>query len=496
MRQTHKARRARPGSRVSAIIILTLTAVAASNASAEVWRFTPRLTVEQAYNDNIDLEPKGQEQSDFVTSISPGLSVRGTGRKLSLNFDYDPEQVFFWKDSSESDLRQRFRGFANAELIEQLLFFEASGSVNQQFTDNTGAIGGTTLTTSDNLETVQTYSAGPILRNHFGTFADTELRYTYSAFLIGGDDVADTTQNEVGFLARSGRDFTRVAWTLTANASEAERDGGTGTFSGTDTERQLARFDTQYAINSSFSLLAGVGYEKIEDPTLTDPPDDPIWDVGFLFRPNSLSTMRFTAGERFGGANYNAAVDYQYSPLTRFRASYVQAINTSQGLGVQGLSTLGLGQSGTLINTQTGQPFLPGDPRFGVSSAAFRQDRFSAGVEHTSLRNRYSLNVFDEKREFDTTINDNTHSRGIILGFNRSMTPLISLNLGASYSRSEFENQSDREDDFLSGSAGLSYQLSDTAQARFTYRHTERTSSAPNSDIIENFVAVTLLKEF
>ena len=38
--------------------------------------------------------------------------------------------------------------------------------------------------------------------------------------------------------------------------------------------------------------------------------------------------------------------------------------------------------------------------------------------------------------------------------------------------------------------------LSDTAEARLTYRHTPRKSSAPNSDIIEDFVAVTLLKEF
>jgi uncharacterized protein (PEP-CTERM system associated) len=487
---------AKPGSKGGAVIAFALTGLVASHASAEVWRLTPRLTVEEAYNSNIDLATKGQEKSDFVTTISPGASVRGSGRRLQLNFDYDPEQVFFLKNSDENELRQRFRGLTSAELLEQLLFFEASGSVNQQFTNNTGAIGGTTLTTSNNLSTVQTYSLGPVLRNHLGTFADTELRYTFSAVTVEGDNVSDTTTNALSFLMRSGRDFSTIGWTFTANASEAERSGGINTFDGTKTERQLAKLDTQYALNSALSLLAGAGYEKIEDPTLNEQPDGEIWDVGFQYRPNSVSSARFTAGQRFDGANYNLDVDYRPSPSTRFRAGYVQQINTSQGLAVQNLNSLGVSRGGVLIDQQTGRPFLPGDPRFGLNDAAFRQDRFTAGFETSSLRNQYTIDIFDEKRDFDSQVANNTHSRGINLGFNRSLTPLLSFNLGASFSLTEFENLGDREDEFYSATTGLSYRLSDTAQARFNYRYTDRQSSTPNNDIVENVVTVTLLKEF
>lgn len=497
MRQTPKDRDARSGPSVKAILAFALTGVAAGGASAETWRVTPRVTVEQAYNSNFDLRPKGQERSDFITSVSPGVAVRGTGRRLSLNFDYDPEQVIFLDNSDRNELRQRFRGLTNAELLEQLLFFEASGSVNQQFVNNTGAIGGTTLTASNDLQTVQTYSLGPVLRNHLGSFADTETRYTYSIFNVGGETLADSTQNELSFIARSGLDFTHLAWTFTASASEAERSGGTGTFSGTDTERRLAKLDTQYALNSTWSLLGGAGYEKIEDPTLLDQPDGVIWDAGFQVKPNSVSTARFTAGQRFGGANYNASVDYLFNPRTRLRGAYIQQINTSQSLAIQNLNNLAVNPTtSSLINSQTGQPFLPGDPQFGITNAAFRQDRFSLGFEHSTLRNRYNIEVFDEQREFDTTTQNNTHSRGVTLGFNRSLTPLLTLNLGGSYSVSEFENQAGREDDFYTATSGLSYRLSDTAEARLTYRHTARKSSAPNSDIIEEFVAVTLLKEF
>ena len=132
--------------------------------------------------------------------------MRGTGRRLSLNFDYDPQQVLFAHNSDRNELRQRFRGLTNVELLEQLLFFEANGSVNQQFTNNTGAIGGTTLTASNDLQTVQTYSAGPVLRNHLGSFADTETRYTYSVFKVDSGSFSDSTENALSFVARSGRE--------------------------------------------------------------------------------------------------------------------------------------------------------------------------------------------------------------------------------------------------------------------------------------------------
>ena len=58
------------------------------------------------------------------------------------------------------------------------------------------------------------------------------------------------------------------------------------------------------------------------------------------------------------------------------------------------------------------------------------------------------------------------------------------------------QNQGSREDDFYSATSGLTYRLSDTADARLTYRHTARKSDAPNSDIIEDFVSLSLIKSF
>lgn len=495
MGQNHRAGGARRHRAWQAVLAAALAAGAGSDALAEQWRVTPRVEVEEAYNSNINLSPRGQEKSDFVTSISPGVAVRGTGRRLSLNFDYDPQQVFFLHEGSRSGVRQRFRGFTNAELLEQLLFFEANGSVNQQFVNSTGGVGGTTLTASNNLSTVQTYSLGPVLRNHLGSFADAETRYRYSAFLVDSDQVADTTQQDLSFILKSGRMFTDLGWTLNLLNSDADRKGD-GSFAGTSSKHKLASVDTQYALNSTYSLLGGVGYEKIEDPTLIDPPNGPIWNVGFQVKPNSVSYARFTIGERFGGSNKSADVRYEISPSARVTARYSQSIQTSQSLAIDNLSQIGLGPSGGLINTSTGRPFLPGDPLFSLQNSAFRQDRFSLNLNLTSGRNTYSGEVFDEKREFDTLIANDTHTTGFVVNWTRRLTPLMDFNIGASYARSDFTNQADRKDDYYSATSGLSYRLSETAQARLSYRHTDRRSTAAGSDLREEFVALTLSKEF
>lgn len=499
MPQTVKGRGRRltvPASATAAIVSIFGTG---SGAVAEQWRITPRVEVEQVYTDNVRLAPKGQEQSDFITTASPGVSVRGDGRRLQLNFDYDPQAVYYWQTDQDAQIRQRFRGFGNAELIEQLLFFDANASVSQQFVNNQGAVGvgpGSTLSSSDNVSTVQTYSLGPSLRNHWGSFADTELRYRYSAFLVEGSTISNFTSNEIAATARSGRDFTDLSWQFAASHLEGERSGGgIGSLSGTSSDRDTVQLDSQYAINSMFSLLGGIGYERIDDPTLLSDVDGVIWNAGFQVKPNRVSVARLTYGRRFNGSNWNAETSYQLSPTAFIGLRYLETIQTSAQQQIGQVGQIGVDPLGRIINTQTGLPFLPGDPLLGLTNAAFRQERFSVNGNLTSGRNRYSGEVFYEKREFETQAANDTKVKGLTANWSRSLTPLLDFTFALSYAQTDFETI-DRQDDYYTAVTSLSYRLSQTAQARLSYRHTDRRSDAASGDLVENFVAVTLTKSF
>ena len=463
------------------------------------WRITPRLEVDETYNDNVTLAPKGRERSDFITTISPGIGVRGNGRRVSLNLDYDPQALFFVRDSDRNEQRQRLRGSGQVELWKQILFLDAQASINQQVLSSTGAVGGTDLTASQNLTTVQTYSIGPTFRHHFGPYADSEARYQFSAVNVDSEDVADTTSNTASFVLRSGRYFANLGWTLRLNESRSERSGSGGTaataFGGTSSDQRSANADFQYALNSMFSLLAGVGYDKIKDVSLIDQPDGMSWNAGLLFRPTRRASFRFTHGRRYGDPNTSVNVDYQIGPKTRLTATYTQTIQTSQGLQVGGLGFLTVDEFGRLIDTRTGLPFNPNDPTFGLNAGAFRQDRFTAGLSAVRGRNTFRFEAFQEEREFDIS-NSTTEGVGGTFNWSRRLTRATDLDFGATYSHTEYSGALARDDDYYTVNLALTYRMSDSLRGTVSARRTERLSSVADGDIVENLVSVRVRKEF
>ena len=80
-----KASRALTG--VLAALVISMPALAAD------WQVRPRLSVSETYTDNVDLDPEGAESHEFVTEVTPGVSLSGTGKRLNLNFDYQASLV-------------------------------------------------------------------------------------------------------------------------------------------------------------------------------------------------------------------------------------------------------------------------------------------------------------------------------------------------------------------------------------------------------------------
>jgi len=62
---------------------------------------TPRLSVGTEYTDNVRLEPENTE-SDYITTVTPGVTVDFSGRTAGLALDYDPSYVNYLDDSYDS----------------------------------------------------------------------------------------------------------------------------------------------------------------------------------------------------------------------------------------------------------------------------------------------------------------------------------------------------------------------------------------------------------
>lgn len=488
-----------PGAHFARNAKLLLAAITAAGFGGELhaqeWRITPRIEVEQAWNDNIFLARKGQTESDFITAISPGIVVRGNTRRLRLNVDYDPQQLFFWHNSDQNEFRQRLRGFGQAELLERLLFLDASGTIDQQFARTRDVIGTTTLTASPDLVDIRAFQAGPTLVNRFGSFARSQFRYRYGLLETDAEDIADETLGLWSLVVDSGEDFTVLSWRTTAASVNVDRaEDSLSPFAGTSFDQDFVKFDGRYTIRPIFAFLAGVGYEEIRDPTLIDEPTGVIWDVGGELRLSRNSFARLTYGERFGDTNWNAEARYRAGAFTTLRLQYTQTIETSASILLRELNLIGLAPSGALVETETGRPIPLLDPFFDLADAAFRRDRFLAGITISGRRDRYALDVFDEQRDFDVSESD-SERLGVILSWTRQLTPRLDLNIGASYAHVKFESAPPRSDDYYSGLAGLGLRLSPTAELLVSYRRGQRNSDVAD-DVAENVVIAGLRKIF
>ncbi|HPL62295.1 MAG TPA: outer membrane beta-barrel protein [Syntrophales bacterium] len=66
---------------------------------AEAYEFRPYLSIEEQFTDNVELAPDN-EKSDFITTVSPGLRVSGTGPGYAADLDY---KIGFVKYARETD---------------------------------------------------------------------------------------------------------------------------------------------------------------------------------------------------------------------------------------------------------------------------------------------------------------------------------------------------------------------------------------------------------
>jgi Putative beta-barrel porin 2 len=79
------------------VIVLSLYTTAHLYAAMEI---TPRLSIGTEYTDNVRLVPDNTE-SDFISTITPGITFDLSGRVAGLALSYDPSWVDYYDDSYE-----------------------------------------------------------------------------------------------------------------------------------------------------------------------------------------------------------------------------------------------------------------------------------------------------------------------------------------------------------------------------------------------------------
>jgi uncharacterized protein (PEP-CTERM system associated) len=476
--------------------LVGLAASLPAPARADNWDITPRISVTESFTDNVDLATEaGNRRSDFISAVTPGLSVRGAGARVQAGLDAQTEFRYYAETSSRN--RENFfpnlAGYGRVELWEDQFFVDARAGISRLTTDPTvGAFSGFGSPATRDIGTteVRSFSITPQYLYRFGGFAKFSAVVDYgfvdsdNSTLGAAQTLTETVQ------LNSGTSFTQYLWSLSALHTKTMRDTAFG-----DQEETRATVGGTYIVNQQLALLSTLGWQDFTDQTFTNNNDGLIWNVGFNYRPSSRTSVRASYGREYGTNSVTLSSSYAPTSRTQLTADYFETVRTSQQLVLQDLRFLGVNQQGVLVDTRTGLPFNFGGELFGFQSVSFRQKRFSAAASTTQGRNNFRVNAFVEKRDTDFTGSEQT-VYGVGANFGRTLTRQATGNVGLTLSRSDYGTADGREDDFISLFAGISYFLFKDVQANLNYFHSQRLSNLEGQDITENAVSVSLSKTF
>jgi uncharacterized protein (PEP-CTERM system associated) len=470
-----------------------------STASADDWSFKPAVGLYESFTSNAKLAPPGDENWDFVTDLEPSLVVHGAGGRFTLDLDGSAKFLLYARDRSLSTILPSLMEANTTELIPDLLFIDTHAFVGQQPKNTGQAVSGSEFTGQQG-STTATFVVSPYMRNHFGDFADSQLRYTFSGFL-GTSGVGRSMTNSLTETVVSGPQFQRLKWTVTGAASfsqysnsNSDSNSNSGNAGSRNTYNLLAEVDGEYVIDNWISALAGVGYEAIHDETLDSQPNGPIGLVGVRLTGARMSLV-LAFNHRFDSNYPSMDFTYQINPQSQIRASYTEGIDTTASLFANDVSFLSTDAYGNFVDARTSELFSLGNTGLGVQNSAFRHRSFN--VSYVGVFDRDSVNAsgyFDMRNGSQGQSSETAY--GAILGWRHSISPVDEFSASLRFQRTSGGNSDGGTQSTINLGLAYSRQLSDTLTGVALYDFTNRFSSSSSDRFRENVVTVGLKKSF
>lgn len=420
--------------------------------------------------DNVDLEPDEDKQASIVTRIGPAATVSVDGNRLDLLFAGSLGLLHFSHDNS-FQIDQNLRGVANAELWEDWLYLDLSGSSTRQLVDQQSRVSAADSARGDR-ESVTVLSASPYLAHSFGNWAVGELRYRRTQTF---SQTTDSTQDEQRFELATGTRFTRTRGAVLlehiTDESESENPAGDDEF-----ERTTGQLSGQYALWRRFSVTGVAGYDEIDTESSRD-LSGPFYQFGIDTRPGPRTEFALAIGQRYDGLWVTGDFGYEITERLILTGEINRVLETTT-------DRLSDRRRGEVVDPITGELVtedLDEDAEEGVAVTW----RGNLGLQGLYGRNTYDLNFIYVEREFETT-SDTTY--GLRGAWTRELSRRWSSRL------SGFANQSDDEDrnnTTVGARAALDYEIYQNAVLSFGVSRTQRFSEEEGDEYTENTAFVT-----
>lgn len=492
------------------MICLTVQAAVASE-----WKVHPSLSIGEIYTDNVTLQTTTGEEYEFITDVSPGISIEKEGSRLSLDAEYLMQNLFYAVDGSRNNINHKLQAEANAQPIREHLFVDAEAVMRQVLISPEEAISIGGLNPDARVDSVS-YSVSPYYRHNFNNLAETLVRYKFYEVTFE-EGASDSITNLFEANLNSGRRFTQMQWRMNYRNSKMDREIGG------DDNRESAFGEVRYHVFSGWSVLAQGGYENNEFASSRPIQDGTYWAVGLGWRPSNRLSIDALYGDSFKtvslalnptvrtslnvswrdsevGTNIGQVWSGNFQLKNRrtlWEASYLEDTTTTQQLALAGTAFIFFDPStGKVVaNPLPGQTVtvLPVDV-FALTDEVFLRKRGETSFAYQASKSRLFFSLFHERRVYELQGTD-TLSFGGNASWNWHYSGHTTSVLSAACVQTSFHS-TNRETGLCTIDEEISRQLSPHLRGSLAYRYTIQDSSGSDSDYDENRVSFRLTMRY
>ncbi len=479
------------GSRRHARMVLAgLLTTGAGQAHAGDWLIQPRFSLTEIYTDNAQLE-EVNPRSDLITTLSPGVSLVGTGARVRLNTQYTAQKQIFKNNDELSQLTHLLQSNGNVELVRDQVFVTAFASMFPTVQNNLGQISNRNRNArlNANRTDVVSYGFSPEFRHQLGNWVSLRANTNWSDVSTGDNQAGGGQNMDWRFSADSGKRFARTNWGSTF--SRRENDGGD--FGNQSTFQQWTN-RASYRLNRFVRLNSTLGYEFNEfqgdrggNGNLRGGLN---WSMGATLNLTPRTSITGSFGDRAFGSTKSFDFSHRWRRLV-INGRYNEDLRTSAEVlrEQQIFTTVDAFGNPVVDPLGNGDPSLPID-QLGLTNDVFISRVFVATIGYQRKQDQFNFRV--TRRSQESTLNSRQESLMSVGGsWSRALSNRLSTGLNADQQTRQNDGVG-QGTDFLFLSPFVNYVIGPHVSSRLSYSYMDSVSGDGSEDFTENAVQGTL----
>lgn len=465
----------------------------AGPAFAEGWRFTPQVTAQEVFTDNVELDPQGSEQSDFVTELTPAVTAEGHFSRFRADLDLALQNLIYYDDSARNKILPLASGTALAEIVRDHGFVDFSFGYSPQNVSSRQGVALDNINASDRLQILR-YSISPRWTHTYRNYAIGTVGYRYGEVISGDSAVfADSTSNSIFANLHNGNHFSRFFWDVNFNDDRIEEDGATD-----ETRFREFRGRGDYFFTTHWAVIGELGYEDNSFGSDNDEFSGPLYATGLKWSPSRLTSMELIRGDRFFGSYWQARASHT-GRRVRLGLSYTEEPELSRQRIVDSVVFPVLDAFGQpIISPITGQPenLLIALPDQRVSEVLLSRN-LSANAAYTGREHFFEVGFRREVRDIQNSALGNDFGDevfGTTGAWEWRFTPRSRTRVAMEYIDEEFRDGSSGQ--FYIFDLAYTRRFGRYTDATIGARHFERVAEGALQEFEENRIFASLFTSF